>query len=298
MHMTDIYQQAINGTLASKDSPTGSPLTLSNETCVPLTVYLLSTGGAHYSARTTPDQYTNDNDVVVQVGSSYTLQNPGSEWYWLFANVYTGAFAAVCQTPASGSVTITSYDLLDPNDIGRPPHPEGDTLIPPDSPKIMVGCGTLANGNVVAREQYWQHLPDSYSIGPLEAKTVSSTVTSGMQQTTSDLVTVEASVTGSASGGWGPVSASISASLSVATSSFQQFTTTAQTTSYVSDHYENTSDRHSRMYLYWQLTDSVTVYDTDGTALSSVVTGTQPVVIGGPYPKPPPPSKHPTGSLL
>ncbi|WP_024761533.1 hypothetical protein [Streptomyces exfoliatus] len=292
MQMNHMYQQAVDGTLCSTDSAPTGPLTFTNETCVTLDLYLLSTGGEHFSARFPPDQYTAEDTVSVAVGQSYTVGSPGSEWYWLFANHDTGAFAAVCQTPASGSVTVTSYDLLDANDIGRPPHPTGSLLIPPDSPRIMVGCGTLGNGNIVVREQYWQHLPDSYSIGPLESKTVSSTVTCGMQQTTSDLIAVEASVSGSASGGWGPVSASVSASLSAAATSFQQFTTTSQTTSYVSDHYVNASDKYSRMYLYWQLTDSVTVYGADGAVLSSIVTGTQPVVIGGPYPKPP------TGSLL
>ncbi|MEE1742034.1 hypothetical protein PUR49_36785 [Streptomyces sp. BE147] len=160
-------------------------------------------------------------------------------WYWLFSNAYTGAFAAA-----------------------------------------LVGCGILPNGNAVIRQQYWQRLPDSYSIGPLETKTVESTVTSGMQQTSSNLTTVEGSVTGSASAGWGPVSASVSASLSASATSFQQFTATTQTTSYVSDHYENHSETASEMHLHWQLTDSITVYDADGTALSSIITGTQPVIIG------------------
>ncbi|MFJ3833162.1 hypothetical protein ACIPWI_35180 [Streptomyces sp. NPDC090046] len=283
MQMNPMYQQAINGTLASQDSPTGNPVTFTNRTCVPLSLYLLSTGGEHYSARGTPDQYSPEDTMALAAnGGSYTREDPGTKWCWVFTNLYTGAFAAACETPESGSVTITSFDLLDPNDIGLPPKPDDYVIIPSDSPPIMVGCGELENGNGVVREQYWRRLPDSYSIGPLESKTVSNTVTSGMQQTTSALETVEGSVMGSTSAGWGPVSASVSASLSAAATSFQQFTTTRQTTSYVSDHYENDSDTESQMYLYWQLTDSVTVYDSTGAALSSIITGTQPVVIGGP----------------
>lgn len=284
MQMNDTYMKAINGTLASQDSPAGNPVTFTNRTCVPLCLYLLSTGGEHYSAQTTPDQYSPQGTIalIANAEGSYTREDPGKEWYWVFTNLYTGAFAAACQTPASGSVTIMSFDLLDPNDIGLPPKPDDHVIIPSDSPPIMVGCGDLENGNVVVREQYWQRLPDSYSIGPGESKTVSNTVTSGMQQTTSTLDTIEGSVMASTKAGWGPVSASVSASLSAASTSFQQFTTTKQTTSYVSDHYENDSDTDSQMYLYWQLTDSVTVYDSAGTALSSIITGTQPVIIGGP----------------
>nr|WSY50506.1 hypothetical protein OG999_10470 [Streptomyces sp. NBC_00886] len=283
MQMNGTYEKAINGTLCSQDSPTGNPVTFTNQTCVPLTLSLLSAGGEHYSARTTPDKYLpEDTPVLGANGASYTREDPGEDWYWVFTNFYTGAFAAACQTPASGSVTIMSFDLLDPNDIGLPPKPDDEVIIPSDSPPIMVGCGALENGNAVVREQYWQRLPDSYSIGPGESKTVSNTVTSGMQQTTSALNTIEGSVMVSTKAGWGPVSASVSASLSAASTSFQQFTTTQQTTSYVSDHYENSSDTDSQMCLYWQLTDSVTVYDSAGTALSSITTGTQPVIIGGP----------------
>ncbi|WP_426361859.1 hypothetical protein [Streptomyces sp. E-08] len=284
MQMNDTYQRAINGTLTSKDSQTGEPATFSNQTCIPLNIFLASTQGELYDASGPIDVWMDESPWLLPPGYSFTRQDPGEEWYWVFMNAYTGAFAAACQTPESGSVTITSFDLLDPNDIGAIPHPHRDVLIPPDSPLIMVGCGTLGNGNAVVREQFWQRLPDSYSIGPGESKTVSNTVTSGMRQTTSALQTIEGSVNTSVGAGWGPVSASVSASLSQAATSFQQFTATTQTTSYVSDHYDNTAGEHSRMYLYWQLTDSVAVYDSSGNVLSSLITGTQPVVIGGPYP--------------
>nr|WSY57196.1 hypothetical protein OG999_48440 [Streptomyces sp. NBC_00886] len=52
--------------------------------------------------------------------------------------------------------------------------------------------------------------------------------------------------------------APVSASLSSSSTTFQQFTTTTQTTSYVSDEYGNSPDNPSRMFLYWQLADSVT----------------------------------------
>ncbi|MET8686915.1 hypothetical protein ABZV77_22130 [Streptomyces sp. NPDC004732] len=281
MQMNSTYQQALDGTLVSEDGPTGNPATFTNQTCVPLYLYLLSTDGQHFSALGSPDQYMPEGSIGLSAnGGSYTRQDPGVNWYWVFMNGYSGAFAAACQTPSDGSVTITSFDLLDPNDIGLPPQPGDYVLIPPDSVPAMVGCGILPNKNAVVRQQFWQRLPDSYSIGPGETKTVENTLTSGMEQTTSNLTTVEGSVMGSASAGWGPVSASISASLSASATSFQQFTTTTQTTSYVSDFYQNTSETDSEMHLYWQLTDSITVYDANGVVLSSIITGTQPVIIG------------------
>jgi hypothetical protein len=287
MQMNDMYQQAIDETLHSTASTgTGNPLTFANGTAIPLNMYLISTGGEHYGYDSEAQSFAPGAPpyrLDPNGGKSLTLADPEAQWYWLFTSACSGAFAAVFQTPASGDVLITSVDLLNPNDIGQIPRPGKDVIIPADSPRIVVGCGSLPNGNVVVREQYWQRISDSYSIGPGEQKTVSNTVTSGMQQTTSDLTTVEGSVGASASGGWGPVSASVSASLSASSTNFQQFTSTTQTTSYVSDDYDNSLDNPSRMFLYWQLADSVTAYDDTGMALSSVVTGTQPVVIGGPY---------------
>lgn len=57
---------------------------------------------------------------------------------------------------------------------------------------------------------------------------------------------------------------------------------TTQTTSFVANEYENKND-YPEMLLFWQLVDVVTVFDPDGNPLSSIVSGTQPVVISGPW---------------
>ncbi len=290
MQMTSTYQDAINGTLVSQTSgESGNPLTFNNATAIPLDMYLISADGDHYGWNgITFEPGTPPYRLEPNGGQSMTQANPELQWYWLFTSPYSGAFAAVFKTPDSGTdggpVTITSFDLLDPDDIGGIPEPDDDVIIPSGSPRIVVGCGTLGNGNPVVREQYWQRTSDSYSIGPGEHKEVSNTVVSGLQSTTSDLTTVESSVGASAQAGWGPVSASISASLSAASTTFQQVTATSQTVSYISDTYDNPVGNPPQTYLYWQLTDSVTVYDKDSSLpLSTIVTGTQPVVIGGPY---------------
>ncbi|MFJ6482375.1 hypothetical protein ACIQK6_19975 [Streptomyces sp. NPDC091682] len=257
-------------------------MTFTNQTCIPLSLYLLSTEGDHFSCQTTPDQYLPEGTVLLPANGqeSYTRQDSGTDWYWLFTNSYTGAFAAAVRTPESGSVTITSFDLLDPNDIGLPPKPGDGVIIPQDSPSIMVGCGELETGNVVVREQYWQRLPDSYSIAAGAKRTISYTTTAGMESTTSEQSHVAESVTGSATAGWGPVSATLTASLSNDSTTFQQASTNVETTAYVSQTYDNSKGVKSRTCFYWQLTNVLTMFDSTGNALASLVYGAEsPAVI-------------------
>ncbi|WP_316528169.1 hypothetical protein [Kitasatospora brasiliensis] len=313
MQMNDMYQSAIDGTLKSSgDTGSGQPLTFHNMTSVYLAMYQIATDGTRWgwsedSQVFSPGQPGQDisgtNRPGFEGGQSVTLSDPCLNWYWLFVNAWSGAFAAVFQTPADGSsdIYITDWDLLEPNDIGTAPTPDNAAgmLIPTDSPRIVVGSGLLGPAgyltpNVVVREQFWQRLPDSYSIAPGETKQSSYTVTSGRQETTSELSTLEASVNASVSAGWGPVSASVSAALSTSSTNFQQVTVTEQTTSYVSEKYSLDQGAESpEMMLYWQLADVVTIYDWGGSPLGSIVTGTQPTVIGGPYTLPDPAAPTP-----
>ncbi|WP_328326124.1 MULTISPECIES: hypothetical protein [unclassified Streptomyces] len=86
----------------------------------------------------------------------------------------------------------------------------------------------------------------------------------------------------SASAGWGPFSASVSASLSESSTTSQQLTVSTQTTSYVSTTFHNLG-ANPEMNFFWQLTDVATVYDKDGIPLSSVILGEAPAVVSGPW---------------
>lgn len=203
---------------------------------------------------------------------------------WLARVSASGAFAAVFEMGDRRRqlTTLSGADLLDPNDIGEVPVPSRTKVIPPDGPRILVGTGKLPVGNTVSREQFWQRQPESYSIAPGQTKTVTYTATSGTQDSSSNEETVNKSVSASASAGWGPISASVSAALSTSSTTSQQVTVTTQTTSFVANEYENKND-YPEMLLFWQLVDVVTVFDPDGNPLSSIVSGTQPVVISGPW---------------
>ncbi|MEV0122227.1 hypothetical protein AB0I16_11890 [Streptomyces sp. NPDC050703] len=285
MELNDTYQKALDGTLRSVARGDEGTLVITNDTPVRLDIFWIDDLGDHagYNART----------KLWEAGYPGTGLDPGggqmmvTTWpgqYWLARVSLSGAFVAVVEMTdrARQLTTLSGAHLLDPNDIGDVPMPGGAVVIPPDGPRVLVGAGRLPNLNTVTREQFWQRQPESYSLAPGQTKTVNYTASSGMQDSSSTSDTVAKSVGASLSAGWGPVSASVSASLSTTSTTSQQVTTTTQTTSFVSNEYKNLTD-DPEMMLFWQLVDVVTVFDPKGTSLSSIVSGTQPVVVSGPW---------------
>ncbi|PTQ74273.1 hypothetical protein [Pseudomonas sp. GV071] len=244
-----------------------------------------------------------NNGTAATPGSPGALLTPGNSLnfgqynqgaYFLVTAAYSGGFVCVFQANESGSnLEINTELLLEPNAIGPIPQPNATQVIPPDSQCVVVGCGVAGPNNAVAvvREQYWRRLPDSYTIAPGQSKTISFTTVEGMQSTSSSQVTIAAQIGTSASAGWGPVSASVSASLSASSTTFQQLTLSSETTSYVSETLTgmtaNSSDGSgptTQMYLYWQLMDIINIVDpSSNLVLGSIVSGAKPVVISGPF---------------
>ncbi|MFF3089842.1 hypothetical protein ACFVRB_33085 [Streptomyces nojiriensis] len=290
MKITTAYQEAIDGTLCSQYLGVPVPnLAFFNGTEIPLDVYLLSDKGSWLGGPT----FAFPGGHPIQIAPQETwgsAQGVDFGWWFIFLNSYSGAFVAVQRAgsavPWSGLnlLSVTCEDLLNPNNIGTIPKPNVHVLIPPDSPRVTVGCGNLPTGCTVAREQYWQRLPNSYSLSAGARRQVSYTVTSGMESTSSDQDQFSTSVTGSASAGWGPVSATVSASLSANSTRFQQVTTSLETTSFVSQECVNAQQEVPETFFYWQLTDVLTVFDPSGTPVSSMIYGSQgPAVIDGPH---------------
>jgi hypothetical protein len=176
------------------------------------------------------------------------------------------------------SATVDYTLLVDPNDIGAPPVPTAAMLIPPDSPRILVGCSQLADGKTVLREQFWDRQPDSLTLAPGEQKTITTTVTTGRQETSTHESTLAASLNMSASAGFGPFSASVSSSLSMTSRTFQQVTVSEQNTAYFSDVLTNPYTDQPCLVLRWQLTDVITIFDVDGPPLGAMILGEAPII--------------------
>ncbi|MER7539890.1 hypothetical protein ABTX77_34720 [Streptomyces sp. NPDC097704] len=283
MRMNDTYRDAVSGTLKSEDDGGRTNMTVTNGTPVHLLVYWVGLDGLLYGRnKRTRRLAPGYPGQVLDPGATLTWNNIDRSYYFVAKVGYSGAFAAVWRADRdNAAVTVTCRDLLDPDDIGETPVPTGSVIIPPNGPRILVGVGVLQKDRFVTREQFWQRLPNSYSLAAGEEKVVNYTQTQGMQDSSSDTRTVTGSVSTSASAGWGPFSASVNASLSKSSTKTQQVTVSTQTTSFTSNSYSNDS-AHGWLCLYWQLTDTLTVFDETGTPLSSVVSATGPSVVWGP----------------
>jgi hypothetical protein len=270
--MNTTYQSALDGTLDS--TQTGDPfaITIENQFEIPIIVTWLNLQGVR--------------EYVAEVDAKHSISVPTAYngYYYLITSAYTGGFMCVLSVDeGGGNYPVSCADVTDTNDIGSIPQPTAAVLLPPDSPRVLVGCGKLSGGKAVIREQYWDRQPDSFCMASGETKTFSMTLVSGKQETSSTEATVSASLGLSVSGGWGPVSASISSSLSASASSFQQVTVTEQSTMYVSDTLKN-SATYPVMYLRWQLVDVVTIFKKEGRVpLASILSGENPIVTQGPF---------------
>ncbi|HKT82204.1 MAG TPA: hypothetical protein VJQ84_00030, partial [Solirubrobacterales bacterium] len=200
-------------------------------------------------------------------------------WYWLIwarDGSLVSAYAGV--TTGSLSLTIGPADLSDPGDIGPVPAPTTDVLIPNDSPSILVGCGQAKEKNgkptYLTRSQFWKRSGDSITLAPGESVMTSYTSTTGIQETSSTTETVATSLNASASAGWGPVSASISAGLNTSSTSFQQYVSTQTDTRFESRTYAP-DPNSTRMIFRWQLYDVVSVTAAAGNKVLAQVTTAQ-----------------------
>jgi hypothetical protein len=277
--MDPIYQSAIDGTL--KSPPPGQKMAnfrIANDTPVDMSIRVIDMNG--------------DLSAPFHIHPGDNLPSSGIEAfsgsYAVFTVYGTGAFACVIRFDAA--VLLYKIDrnlLVRPNDIGKFPTPSEHILIPSDSARILVGYGRAKNNYPMTREQYWKRCQDSYALAAGEKRTIGYTISSGMQQTTSEEKQVSESLGFSTSIGWGPISASVSASLSTNTRSMQQVTVSTETTRYETIELTNDSET-PRLFLRWQLIDVVTVFNPGGTPnqfqpLASIVVATLPTLVGGPY---------------
>ena len=194
-----------------------------------------------------------------------------------------GAVTVKTVTAAKEVITIDS----------RRPHPteqhrrrpEGDRG-PPHPARLAVGrrrCrGSLHNGNLIVREQFWRRTGDSYTVAPGETMTVSYTRTVGVESVSSSTTEIATSLGLSVSGGLGPLMVSANASLNMSSSSFQQLTTSEETTMYES--LQVVGGDKKATWFRWQLTDVVSVYSPSSAnylPLATIVVSQDPVVVTG-----------------
>lgn len=306
------YAEALAGRLASSAVPnTASDFTIVNDLCVPLMLSWLSEEGEQWGFDPHTGQAQDGAPPhPMQPGAQVLLPGVPAGYWWLLTTQRSGAFAAAVGKEATSrsryqapeAVTVSSDDLVAPNALGRPPQSTGDSVVPGSSPRVLVGCAmpaTARPGVALTREQYWQLTGDSYSLAPRERRTISYTETIGMESTTSSQRTVAESIGASVSGGWGPVSASVSASLSSSSTTFQQVTLASESTTFVSRDVTNDSTTEAEVVLVWQMVDLITVFEPAGGAVASIVSAINPAIVQTSFyaPPSPPPPPPPPGRL-
>lgn len=266
MVVDQAMQAALNGTLVSPNgNMAGGYFLLNNELPVPLYLYMVDEVGNQALCL---DLATGTVPLLFAANAA-TLCDLYTDVYYVARTAYSGAFVALLITSMQGTasrtnapiISITPANLISPNQIGKFPTPNENMPLPPDSPRILVGAGTTPTSppGVMTREQYWERAPDSYLLAPGTKRTVSTTLTSGLQKTSSHQGVIAESLGMSASAGWGPISASVSANLSVNSTDFQQVFVSSETNQYESLTLQNKTN-YTQLFLRWQLTDVITVF--------------------------------------
>ena len=268
--MQQEFQQALDNTLESPKNTSGKSFTINivNNTALELNVIYVGQSAVH------------NFEGTVAAGKTFVDDSSYDGAYYLFSTTATGAYLGVTQAETDiDTYTIDATLLTSANDIGKIPSPTRSVPIPVNSASVLVGYGTLTNGNIVTREQNWTAQGDSYCLAPGEHRTVSYTDTYGTQQSTSSTESMSTSVGTSVSAGWGPISASISASISTSSTTTQQATMTEEHETYVSTELWN-NGTSSLLLLRWQLTEVTNILDkSKGTVLSSIQRITPPSLV-------------------
>jgi hypothetical protein len=288
-----LYDRALRGNLESHPSGDRNQFVVVNALGVTLRMYYASPRALQCGYDATAGRWDEGAPGLELPGNAVPIvvDEVRDHSHFVLRLNATGAFAAVVAKSGeqTAALRIGPSHLFEPGELGPIPAWKKERPIPPDSPRVLVGVGVLANGNTVTREQFWRLAPDSYTLAPGEKVTDSLTLVSGMETTSSREATIEAALDMSVSGGWGPVSAALSASLSTSSTTFQQVTVNQQTTNFKSIERDNTGDEVVT-WLVWQLTEVLTISDPTGAVLASIVSAMQPPVLrpGGPPPGEPP----------
>jgi hypothetical protein len=284
-------QGALDNTLTSTNGGALQVImTVTNKLPIPITPFFIDDAGLQWPA-------PNDLGAVILPGQTAAFYDVQLGYYYLFRASCSGSFVCLLLAETDWNnkpkveIEIDHTRLQPPDHIGPVPQPIGHVVIPPDMPRVLVGCGKLGD-HWVTREQYWKRAPDSYVLAPKTERTVSTTSFAGRQKTSSTTENFQKALGFSSSTSWAVVSASLSASVSSNSTHFQQVVTTNEVTQYESVHLVNEDEEHALMYLKWQLMDIVTLFhphehhhQQKGIAkpIASMATARNPTIIAGPY---------------
>ena len=264
---------------ASAASPASPPdlaatsITITNSMFCPIVLYGQGAGGCAIFV------------IVIAAGvASFPVNIPGTV---LTVRSATGALVTSLSIQPAQAVVIDCSSMAVPNAIGPRPTPTSASPIPADSERRLVGCGGFAGNYVLTREQCWRRTAESYVVPAGAKRTFSVTVTNGIQATSSSTDTLSASLGLGVGASYGAISGALSAGLSQSSSTTQTLSVSHQETRYEQVEFDNSQGTTGKMFLSWELVDTVTVFDPTGLVVKAVViTVNTPTLIDA-YPYPP-----------
>ncbi|TGK08775.1 hypothetical protein EHO60_14455 [Leptospira fletcheri] len=171
---------------------------------------------------------------------------------------------------------IHQYQFAQPNQIGDVPKSSSTIIIPPNSPRVLVGYSENA-GNTILRIQYWERSPESISLAPKHKHVIYSSQQAGTTWSSSSEETLAEAASLSVGAGIGAFS--VSASGSVSNSSTTGFSATEESDSetQIETRVENTT-QHDIIAFEWRLVDETLVIHKD-KYLASYAVAQSPSVI-------------------
>ncbi|MCX7287334.1 MAG: hypothetical protein NTW20_07170 [Rhodobacterales bacterium] len=267
----------------SKDASStfSHPFTISFPSYLPPLVISPSAGSCPPGSREAPRILTfrNGTDTVhsLIVATTYAVDNSDFTHSVILGAPFivrtadTGSFVMASIMPAVPSTAgdarhqFLKVPMFKPNQIPAPKAPKDQSTIPSDMPSILVDCGLIdlkgGSKGVVLHEQYWRVGPNSFVLLPGQQKTISSEQVSGVTDESTSHESLSESLDLSVGGGWGPISASISASLSHSSDTSHTRRLQSQTRNQVEDMVANADVSKSINVFFWELVDRYVVID-------------------------------------
>lgn len=191
--------------------------------------------------------------------------------------------AIVCDVPlpiTTQKLVIESTKLTGPNRVPPPVGPSASLLIPPDSVPWVVGVGLYgsdpAKPIVFLREQFWRKGPESFSLPPQSSLQKILRQTSGRTATSSTTAEVTKELSLQATAGWGPFSATVSASLSTTSQRTDTLTVREESTASIEQAFSNDTD-NSVLVCLWQLVERIRVVKS-GKLAAAIDNGLLPLI--------------------
>lgn len=166
-----------------------------------------------------------------------------------------------------GTMTLNAHDTLTmPGDIGLPSlHNVLSSMAPPSFPWVLVGVAPVKDksGLIIEISQSWQPTDAVLILEAGQSQSQTLTQKTGVLSSTTKQEEFSATLGTKASGGWGPISAEISASMTTTSRVSETFEFTDETTSSITQ--DRTAEGCKTGWYPFELQERIQVFNASGS---------------------------------